>query len=281
MTVRVVTDSTADLSPQTVEELQITVVPQIVMFGQESFRDGVDMTTDEFFERLTKSAVAPSTSQAPVGAFLEIYEALADETDAIVSIHLGSEFSGTVASATAARDALNAACRVEIVDSHAASLGIGFAVIAAAKAAKGGGSLDEVAAAARSVAERQYTLALLDTLEYARRGGRISRIESLLGNLLNIKPIIGIRGETQALGRARTRAGGLKRMFELAMAHPDIVDVGIMHATTPADAEMLADWVRERLPGVPIRFARLGPVLGAHGGPGIMAMVVVEGKNRA
>jgi len=281
MTVRVVTDSTADLSPQTVEELQITVVPQIVMFGQESFRDRVDMTTDEFFERLTKSAVAPSTSQAPIGAFLEIYEALADETDAIVSIHLGSGFSGVIASATAARDALSAACRVEIVDSNAASLGLGFAAIAAAKAAKGGAGLDEVAAAARSVAERQHTLALLDTLEYARRGGRINRIEALLGNLLDIKPIIGVRGDIQALGRARTRAGGLKRMFELAMAYPDIVDVGIMHATTPADAEMLADWVRERLPGVPIRIARLGPTLGAHGGPGIMGMVVVEGKNRA
>jgi DegV family protein with EDD domain len=281
MTVRVVTDSTADLSPQTVEELQITVVPQIVMFGGESLRDGVDMTTDEFFERLTKSPVAPSTSQAPAGAFLEVYEALSEETDAIASIHLGSRLSGTVASAIVARDALSAACRVEIVDSHAVSLGLGLAVIAAAKAAKGGASLDEVTAAARSVAERQHTLALLDTLEYARRGGRISRIEALLGNLLDIKAIIGVRGDIQALGRARTRAGGLKRMFELALAHPDIVEVGIMHATTPADAEMLADWVSERLPGVPIRIARLGPALGAHGGPGLVGMVVVEGESRA
>jgi DegV family protein with EDD domain len=281
MTVRVVTDSTADLSPQTVEELQITVVPQIVMFGGESLRDGVDMTTDEFFERLTKSPVAPSTSQAPAGAFLEVYEALSEETDAIASIHLGSRLSGTVASAIVARDALSAACRVEIVDSHAVSLGLGLAVIAAAKAAKGGASLDEVTAAARSVAERQHTLALLDTLEYARRGGRISRIEALLGNLLDIKAIIGVRGDIQALGRARTRAGGLKRMFELALAHPDIVEVGIMHATTPADAEMLADWVGERLPGVPIRIARLGPALGAHGGPGLVGMVVVEGESRA
>src|SRR4030042_6099556 len=217
MTVRVVTDSTADLSPQTVEELQISVVPQIVRFGEETLRDGVDITTDEFFERLTTSHVAPSTSQAPAGAFLEVYEALSEETDAIVSIHLGSGFSGTVASAMVARDALHAACRVEIVDSHAASLGIGFAVIAAAKAAKGGASLDEVAAAARSVAERQHTLALLDTLEYARRGGRISRIEALPGHLPEIKPIIGIRGDVHALGRARTRAGGLTRMFERAL----------------------------------------------------------------
>ncbi len=281
MTVRVVTDSTADLSPQTVEELQIAVVPQIVIFGEETLRDDVDITTDEFFERLTTSPVAPSTSQAPAGAFLEVYEALSDETDAIVSIHLGSGFSGTVASAIVARDALNVACRVEVVDSHAASLGLGFAVIAAAKAAKGGAGLDEVAAAARSVAERQHTLVLLDTLEYARRGGRVSRIEAMLGNLLNIKAIIGIRGEVQALGRARTRAGGLKRMFELALAHRDIVEVGIMHTTTPADAEMLAEWVGERLPGVPIRIARLGPTLGAHGGPGMMGMVVVEGESRA
>jgi DegV family protein with EDD domain len=278
MTVRVVTDSTADLSPQTVEELQIAVVPQIVLFGQESFRDGIDLTTDQFFEKLTKSSIAPSTSQAPVGAFLEVYEALSTETDAIASIHLGAKFSGIVAAATIAKDALNAPCRVEIVDSNAASLGLGLAVIAAAKAAKAGASLDEVVAVAHSVAERQHTFALLDTLEYARRGGRISRLEALLGDLLDIKPIVGIRGEIHALGRARTRSGGLKRMFELAMAYPDIVEVGIMHTTTPADAEMLADWVRERLPGVPIHIARLGPALGAHGGPGLMGMVVVEGE---
>jgi DegV family protein with EDD domain len=135
-----------------------------------------------------------------------------------------------------------------------------------------------VVAAANSVAGRQHTIVLLDTLEYARRGGRISRVEAVLGNLLKIKAIITIQDVARPLSRARTRAGGLKRLFELAMSYPDIVEVGIVYGTTPADAELLADWVRSRLPGVPIHVGPLGPSLGVHGGPGIIAMIVVEGE---
>ena len=278
MTVRVVTDSTADLSPQVVKELEITVVPVVVLFGEEALRDGIDLTTEQFFQRLSESAVAPSTSQPSVGAFQEVYERLSQETDAIASIHLGAKLSGTIATATMAREALNRPCRLEMVDSSTASLGLGLAVVAAAKAAKRGASLEEVVAVANSVARRQHTLFFLDTLEYARRGGRVSRVEAILGGLLNIKPIMTFReGEIHPLSRARTRAGALKRMFDLAMSYPDIVEVGIMHATTPEDAETLAEWVRARLPGVPIHITRLGPGLGAHGGPGTIGMVV-EGE---
>ncbi len=279
MTVRVVTDSTADLSPQVVKALEITVVPVVVLFGEEALRDGIDLTTEQFFQRLSQSAVAPSTSQPSVGAFQEVYERLSKETDAIASIHLGAKLSGTIATATLARKALNTPCRIEIVDSGVTSLGLGLAVIAAAKAAKRGASLEDVVAAAEWVARRQHTLLFLDTLEYARRGGRVSRMEAMLGSLLNIKPIMIFReGEIHPLSRARTRAGALRRIFELAMSYPDIVEVGIMHATTPEDAETLAERVRTRLPNAPIHITRIGPGLGAHGGPGIIAMVVVEGE---
>lgn len=278
MTVRVVTDSGADLPSEVVEALSITVVPLVVLFGDEVLRDEIDLTTDQFFQRLVDSPVHPSTSQPSVGAFQEAYERVAGETDSIVSIHVGAKFSGTVAAAMLARDRLTAACRIEVVDSEGASLGLGFAVLAAARAAKEGASLEDVIAAAESVVRRQHTLAILDTLEYARRGGRISRVEALLGSVLHVKPILSIKNEVRPLSRARTRAAGLKRMFELAMAYPHIVQVGVMHGTTPEDAEMLAQWTRERLPGVPVQIARLGPALGAHGGPGIMVMTVVEGE---
>jgi DegV family protein with EDD domain len=278
MTVRVVTDSTADLPPEVVEALSITVVPATVIFGGEVFRDGIDLTTEQFFQKLVKSPVAPSTSQASAGAFQEAYEKLATETDTIASIHLGARFSGMVAAASIARDSLKAPCRIEIVDSKTASLGLGFAVLAAARAAKEGAGLDAVIAATESVICRQHIFALLDTLEYARRGGRISHIEALLGTLLHLKPILTIHGDIRAVGRTRTRAAALKRMFELAMAYPDIVEVGVMYATTPRDADLLAGWTRERLPGVPIHIVRLGPALGAHGGPGVMGMAVVEGE---
>jgi DegV family protein with EDD domain len=278
MSVRVVTDSGADLPSEVVKALSITVVPLIVLFGDEVLRDGVDLTTGQFFERLVSSPIHPSTSQPSAGAFQEVYEGLAAETDAIVSVHIGARFSGTVAAAELARDCLTKRCRVEIVDSEGASLGLGFAVAAAARAAKAGASVEEVIAAAESVVRRQHTMAMLDTLEYARRGGRLSRVEALLGNLLHVKPVLSVKTEIRPLSRARTRAAGLKRLFDLAMAYPDIEEAGVMHATSPEDAEMLAGWVRDCLPGVPVHVTRIGPALGAHGGPGIMAMTVVEGE---
>jgi DegV family protein with EDD domain len=275
MTVRVVTDSTADLSPDVVAELGITVIPLLVLFGNEALRDEIDITTEQFFQRLVSSRVHPSTSQPPVGAFQEVYEKLAKETDAIVSIHIGAKMSGTVAAAIVARDSLKTKtpCRIEVVDGCGVTLGLGFAVIAAAKVAKAGGSVEAVVAAANSVAGRQHTIVLLDTLEYARRGGRISRVEAVLGNLLKIKAIITIQDVARPLSRARTRAGGLKRLFELAMSYPEIV-----YGTTPEDAEMLAGWTRSHRPGVPVYVGPLGPALGVHAGPGIMAMIVVEGE---
>lgn len=281
MTVRVVTDSTADLPPQTAEELRITIVPALVMFGHEEFRDGVDLTTEQFFEKMTKTSVAPTTSQAAVGAFLEVYEKLSKETDEIASIHLGGRFSGMVATALMARDALKGPCRIEVVDSDSASLGLGFAVMAAARAARDGAPMERVVAIARSWAERQHTFAMLDTLEWARRGGRIGRVEATLGNLLNLKPIVSVKGVVQPVSRARTRAGGLKRMFDLAMSYPNITHVGVMYATTPEDAEMIAEWVRTSLPDAQLEIVRTGPALGAHGGPGIMGMTVVEGEKEA
>jgi len=278
MNVRVVTDSGADLPFEVVEALSIAVVPLVVLFGDEVLRDGIELTTDQFFERIVTSPVHPSTSQPSAGAFQEAFEGLVGQTDAIVAVLVGAKFSGTVAAAMLARDCVTAPCRIEIVDSEGASLGLGFAVAAAARAAKAGASVEEVIAAAESVVRRQHTLAMLDTLEYARRGGRLSRVEALLGNLLHVKPILSIKTEVRPLSRARTRAAGLKRMFDLAMAYPRIEEVGVMHATTAEDAGMLAGWVRERLPDVPIHIARLGPALGAHGGPGIMAMTVVEGE---
>lgn len=278
MTVRVVTDSCADLPPEVVQDLSIIVIPLSVVFGDEVFLDRIDLTTEQFFQKLVTSPVHPSTSQPSAGAFQEVYESLVGKADAIVSIHIGAKFSGTIASAMIARDSLKTRCRIEIVDSESASLGVGFPAIAAAKAAKAGATVEEVVAAAESVIKRQRTMVVLDTLEYARRGGRISRVEALLGNFLHVKPILSIKTETHALSRARTRPAGLKRLFEIAMSPPTIEQVGILHATSPEDADMIAGWVKERFPDVPVQIARLGPSLGAHGGPGVVGMTVVEGE---
>jgi len=279
MTVRVVTDSTADLPPEVVRELGITVVPLLVLFGDEVYRDGVDLSSEEFFERLTTSPVLPTTSQPPVGAFLETYRKLAAETDEIVSIHIAARSSGTCESALQASRSLGGSPRIEIVDSQSASMGLGYQVMAAAHAARTGASLEEVAAAARSVGRRVHLLALLETLEYLRRGGRIGRAQAFLGSVLNLKPLITIRdGVVQPAARVRTRARALDQMLRYCLAYGDLEDVAVMHGTTPEDAEMLARRIREHLPDVPIYVGRLGPALGVHGGPGIIGMIVVEAE---
>jgi len=279
VTVGVVTDSTADLPPEVVQELGITVIPLPVLFGDEVFHDGVDLTSEEFFERLTTSPVLPTTSQPPVGAFLETYRKVAAETDEIVSIHVSARGSGTCEAALQAAKSLGGSPRIEVVDSESASMGVGFQAIAAARAARTGASLEGVVAAARSVCRRVRALALLETLEYLRRGGRIGRAQAFLGSVLNLKPIIAIRdGVVHPVARVRTRARALDQLFRYAMDYGDLEDVAIMHGTTPEDAEMLAQRVREHLPEVPIFIGRLGPALGVHGGPGIIGIVVVEAE---
>jgi fatty acid kinase fatty acid binding subunit len=279
MTVRVVTDSTADLPPEVVQELGITVIPMPVLFGEEVYRDGVDLSSEEFFERLATSPILPTTSQPSVGVFLETYRKLAADGDEIVSIHITARGSGTCESALQAVKSLGDSPRVEVVDSESASMGIGFQVIAAARAARAGANLEEVIAAARSVCRRVHTMALLETLEYLRRGGRIGRAQAFLGSVLNLKPLITIRdGVVHPVARVRTRARALDHMFRYCMAIGDLEQVAILHGTTPEDAEMLAGRVRERLPDVPIYVGRLGPALGVHGGPGIIGIVVVEAE---
>jgi DegV family protein with EDD domain len=279
VTICVVTDSTADLPPEVVRELGITVVPLLVLFGDEVYRDGVDLSSEEFFRRLTTSPVLPTTSQPSVGDLQEAYRKLAAATDEIVSIHISAGISGTCDSALQAANSLGGSPRVEVVDSQSTSMGLGYQVIAAARAAQGGASMEEVAAVARSVGRRHHLLALLETLGYLRRGGRIGRAQAFLGSILNLKPILTLRdGVVHPVARVRTRARALEQLIRHSLSHGDLEDVAIMHGTTPEDAEMLAQRVREQLPGVPIHVGRLGPVLGVHGGPGIIGTVVVEAQ---
>lgn len=277
--VRVVTDSTADLPPALAQELGITVVPLLVLFGNQAFRDGVDLTTEEFFQRLATSEELPRTSQPPLGDFQEVYRRLARDADCLVSIHLSSRFSGTVETARLAAEALAGRCRVEVIDSGSVSMGMGMAVLAAARLAREGADLDVVAEAARSVTGRLRVAVLLEMLEYLRRGGRIGRAQAFLGGLLHIKPILTIRdGEAYPLARVRTRARGLEQVYHLTMSEPGIEEVAIMHATTPEDAEALAQRVRAEHPGLPVHVGSLGPVIGVHGGPGIIGMAALEAK---
>ena len=274
--VRIVTDSTADLPPELARELGITVVPLRVIFGEQTYRDGIDLSSEEFFRKLAGARELPTTSQPSTGEFLQVYERLAGETDRILSIHLSSRFSGTVETARRAAQTLIGRCTIEVIDSATVSMAMGFAVIAAARAARDGGDLETCAATARSVLRRQRLAVALDTLEYLRKGGRIGRAQALLGGLLSIKPILTVRnGEAHPLARVRTRQKALEEMLRICLDQGTVVEAVVMDSTTPEEARYLVDEVSRRCPGVPVQSGAIGPVIGVHGGPGLIGLAVV------
>ena len=270
MAVYVVTDSTADIPREIVDRLGITVVPLTITFGAESFRDGQDLSADEFYARLQSSKQLPTTSQPPPALFQHAYEHLTSRGE-VVSVHLSHKFSGTIETARAAAREVAPArgSKITVVDSGLASMALGLCAIAAAEKAQAGASRAECAAAAESVAQRVKLLVTFETLEYVRRGGRIGRASAFVGGLLKLKPILTVKdGEAHPVTRVRSRQKALDELLSLATEGKEIEDVVVLHTTTPEEAEALAQRIREARPGVPLIVGRFGPVLGVHGGPG-------------
>jgi DegV family protein with EDD domain len=277
--IAIVTDSTADLTSQMVEEMGVTIVPLRVIFGNEAYREGVDITTEEFYERLVRSRQLPTTSAPSVGDFQEAYERLLKEVDSIVSIHIGAKLSATVQAAQTARQSLAKPERIEIVDSQAVSVVTGFVVMEAAEAARAGAKLAEVKAAAESAVQRTDVRFMLDTLEYVRRGGRIGRARAYLGTLLRVKPILTLReGEVYPEERVRTRVRGLERMIQWAVRHQKVKRAVVAHATTPDEAESIRERLAMAFPNVKVHVVRFGPVIGTHGGPGTIGVGIMQGE---
>jgi DegV family protein with EDD domain len=215
MAIKVVTDSTADLPDQLVKELGITVVPVYVRFGDKVYRDRVDISEDEFYERLTHDPVHPSTVQPGPQDFLEVYRKLSPDADGIVSIHVSGKLSGTCNSALMAKDMLEGGCPVEVVDSETLSMSLGLTAIVAAQMAEAGESLDKVVEEVKQAIPKIHLLAFLDTLEYLKRGGRIGKVKALLGSVLSVKPMLAVKdGELVPAGQVRTRAKGIDKLFD-------------------------------------------------------------------
>ncbi len=276
MTVHIVTDSTSDISKELAAEHDITVIPLTIAFGTESYSDGIDLSADEFYARLQITKALPTTSQPPPALFQHAYEHLISRGD-VVSIHISHKLSGTIETARAvARDV--APDRITVVDSTSVSMGLGMCAIAAARVAKAGGTREACAAAAESVAGRLRIAVAFETLEYLRRGGRIGRATAFLGGLLRLKPILTVTdGETFPVTRVRSRAKALDELFALCAVDKRIDEIAILHTTTPEDASALAERAKTARPGVHIHVGRFGPVLGVHGGPGMLGIAVVEG----
>ena len=269
MAVRVVTDSTSDLPLGIARELGITVVPLNVHFGTEVFKDGIDLNTDEFFDRLLGGPIFPTTSQPSVGDFMETYSRVAEEADGIVSVHVSSKVSGTFNSAQQGAAQANTECHIEVLDTFQASMGIGMVAIAAAKAAAEGGTIEEVAEVARSAIGRCQCIALLDTLEFLIKGGRIGKAKGMIGSLLRIKPLIIVSdGEVHDLAKERTRKKALDRLSRTAESFAPLAAAAVMYSTNRNEAVDLAGSLGSMMVGgeTPL-VTRFGPALGTYVGP--------------
>ena len=280
MAVRIVTDSTADMPLEIAHALGISVVPLSVIFGEEVFREGVDISHDLFYDKLAHGKVLPTTSAPSVGDFLAVYEPLLKETDEIVSVHLSSKLSATYNNACQAAQVLaDRGARIEVMDSQVVSLGLSFATMAAARVAREDGDIDRIKAVVDSTIQRIRIYILLDTLEYVRRGGRIGRARAFLGTMLRVKPLLSLRdGEVHPQERVRTKARALDRLFQIATSYPNIREVAIGYSTNPQDAHDFEQRLAAVMPHVNIWVARFGPVIGTHGGPGVLGLGLLEGE---
>lgn len=276
--VKVVTDSLSDIPPALVQELDITVVPLLVRFGGDVYRDRVDLTMAEFHKKLTATTTLPSTSQPAVGVFEETYSTLAKGTDEIFSVHVIGALSGTFNSAAAAAHNI-AQAAIRVVDSQSVSMGLGWLAILAARAAKEGKNLDQIDRLVADALRRVHIIAMLDTLEYAQRGGRLGKGAALAGSLLNVKPILSITdGEVVPVEKPRTQQRALERIVDIAFASGPIQEIAVIHAAAPEQAEQLREMLSKTLVEADIVVAETGPVLSAHTGPGAVGVAWITGK---
>ncbi len=281
MSVCIVTDSTADIPPHEAKELGIAVVPLSVIFGEDVYKEGQEMSPDLFYEMLAHAKELPTTSAPSVGDFLEVYREVLKTTDEIVSIHLASKLSATYDAACQAAAQLNdEGARIDVIDSESVSYGIGFLAAAAARAAADGASVEEIKKILDGMSPRVHIYVVLDTLEYVRRGGRIGRARAFLGTVMRVKPILSIHdGEVHPEERVRTRAHAMDRIFQLATSYPSIEQIGVAYSTNAEEAEVMRRRLEAELGGVRVQMTRLGPVIGVHGGPGVFGIGILEGEH--
>jgi len=273
MAVKIVTDRTADIPSQLVKDLDIAVIPLYVIFGSTSYRSGIDITEDEFYQKL-KGPVWPTTSQPTPQDFVDVYNQCAKGADGILSIHLSSKLSGTINAADQAKKLANVKCPIEIIDSLEVSMATGLIVVAAARMAKAGKRLTEIADSVRKMVSNTKLLILFDTLEYLAKGGRIGKARSILGSILNVKPLLTLKdGEFVPVTQVHSRSKGKEKLLEFIRNAKDIEALAVVYTTTPDEAKELAASITA-ISKASIIVAQVGSALGVHGGPGALAIAM-------
>lgn len=269
--VAVVVDSTANLPEELIKQYNMHVIPLSVNWEGQSLHDGVDITADEFYQRLPVAKEMPTTSQPSAGEFHDLFTQVARTAESIVCVTISSELSGTWDSATAARDMMEGV-PIEIIDSRSASMGTGFMALAAARAAEQGADHKAAADAARALVEQMRVMFVVDTLEFLHRGGRIGGARRLIGSVLSIKPLLHLQdGKIEPLASVRTKRKAVNHLIDTLVqesAGKKGIHLAVMHAAAPEEARQLGEELQKRIESVELLYGELSPVLGTHTGPG-------------
>lgn len=280
MTLRIVTDSASDLPPEVVAEHAITVVPAFVNAGGREYRDGVDITREEFYERLPRFEPLPGTAAPGPELFRQTYARLAEEgATEILSVHIASNLSAMFNSALAG--AREAPLPVTVFDTQQVSMGTGFMAWAAAQAARAGWEMGRIVEHLRAQAPRTFLYAALDTLEYLRRGGRVNAVAAGLGSLLQVKLLVTVHLGQLTTERVRTRSQAIRRLIDLLYNRLPLEKVAVMHTRARERAEELLAEVRHLLPPGDIPIVEATPAIGVHAGPGALGFVCVTAAEAA
>lgn len=279
MAIRIVTDSTADIPKYLVEKHNIIVLPLTVRFGDEEYRDGVDISEQEFYDKLSKSTSLPTTSQVAPSMFIDTYNSELKNGNSIISIHISSDFSGTYQSAVLARQSVDSH-NVALIDSRSATLSLGMIVIKAAELVDKGLGLEEIVKEIEEYKKKVRIIIAVDTLKYLKMGGRLSGTQALIGDMLNIKPLLTIEnGKVVLLEKARGQKKVISRIIEIIEERGRITEnsrVGIVHAMCPDTASELEGLIKEKFKDVEFYKNSVGSVIATHVGPGAFGVVFEE-----
>ena len=280
--IALVTDSTTYMPPELVRKYDISVAPQVLIWGDQTYKDGVDMESREFFTRLKTAKVMPSTSQVAVVSFQEIFQDLVNKDFEVLALLVSSKLSGTNQSAAQAKELMGPAGeKVHIVDSQSVAMALGFQALAVARALQGGASLKEAIA----LAEKSHTYTgvyfAVDTLEFLHRGGRIGGAQRFLGTMLNMKPILAIHdGRVEGIERIRTKSKAHDRVLELVMEKTkgkSPIRLATLHANAAEDAKALLARAERELNPTESIFTEVSPTVGTHAGPGTVGLAFMAG----
>lgn len=278
----IVTDSTAWIPGDLVNQYNITVAPQVLIWGEETLNDGVDIQPHEFYARIKTAKVMPTTSQVPIVTMQSIFSGLLDKGFDVLGIFVSSKLSGTMQSAIQGREALNQGKeKVHVLDSNSTAMAMGFQVLAAARAVENGASIAEAKAVAEKARDHTGVYFAVETLEFLHRGGRIGGAARLIGTALNMKPVLAlVDGKVEAIERIRTKGKALDRVLEIVAEKAkgqSPIRLASLHANAPEEARTLLDRATKALNATESIFTDVSPVVGNHAGPGVVGLAYMFG----